>query len=155
MRILVFASLIVLTVGCATIKNTPSQVGATTLTNYIVNPTASFPDSVNYTVFTNEETFLRSFTATKGGDGSTVPDFKGQQVVAVVLKPTTDIVELRIQKAEIGDKDLNIYYEKITAPGSTFSHTPSVAATVPKSTSVTRANFYRAGIKEKTVDVAY
>ncbi len=135
-------------------KNTPhSEIGFVVLHNYAVNPSVPLPDSINHRYIVTAEEFNKTFHMTKASPGTAiVPDFSAQAVVAIILQPTERVVSIDIHKAEITEKDVNIYYTITdTASWTTFSHTIKTVATVPKSNSIKQVNFYRNDAKEKTV----
>jgi len=149
--------LFILAYACSSSKKTASQIGIVTLKNYKINDNLNFSDEVNFKIFTNRENFLSTFHMTKSTPATVViPDFNGQSVVAVILKPTTKVQSVTIDKAEILNANLNIYYSIVdTTAWSTFQHTEAVAATVPKSLDVKQVNFYNLNLKEKTLPVLY
>jgi hypothetical protein len=145
-------------VACASgRKIQPARIGVVPLHNYVLNPKASFSDSVNYYFITTAVEFHKWFEMTKATRQTAfVPDFTSQSVVAIVLKPTERVVTLNITKAEIAGKDLNIYYSVTdTTTFTTYAQAPKVIATVPKSVSVKQVNFFKEDTKEKTLPANY
>ena len=149
--------LFILAYACSSSKKAPSPIGLVTLRNYAINDNLNFSDEVNFKIFTNSADFLTTFHMTKSTPATVViPDFNGQSVVAVILKPTTKVQSVSIDNAEISNADLNIYYSIVdTTSWSTFKHIEAVAATVPKSLDVKQVNFYNRNIKEKTLPVVH
>lgn len=136
---------------------TASRIGVVTLNNFILNPGVTFPDSVKYMYLVSEKDFYTTFSMTKTiANTAPAPNFNSQCVVAVVLQPSKRVITMAIDKAEITGKDLNIYYSVTdTTSWTTYSQTPQVAATVPRSMSITNVNFYRQNVKERTLPVVY
>lgn len=135
-------------------KNLPSSpVNLVILTNYAVNPSVSLPDTFNHTFIVAAEKFHKTFHMTKASPGTAVvPDFNRQSVVAIILQPTERVISIDINKAEIMDKDLNIYYSITdTTSWITYTHTIKAIAAVPKNDSIKQVNFYKNDIKEKTI----
>lgn len=142
--------------SCKTFKPLPGAVGIRVLNNYIINPATPLHDSLNYMFFTIAVDFNNSFSLTKSSPGSvTIPDFAGQAVMAIARKTSTDIVELKLTKAEIAGEDMNIYYEVIRQEGTTFSHTAYVCATVPKAIDVKRVHFFDASGEQKMLHISF
>lgn len=130
-----------------------SQISFVVLHNYAVNPSEPLTDSINCKYIVTAEEFNKTFRMTKASPGTAiVPDFSAQSVVAIILQPTERVISIDIRKAEISEKEVNIYYTITdTVSWTTFSHTIKTVATVPKSNSIKQVNFYRNDIKEKTV----
>lgn len=144
--------------ACATTnKAAPSAIGFVTLHNYLLNPDITFKNDINYTFIGNENEFHKMFYMTKvSAQTAIVPDFSSQSVIAIILKPTEKVVSVTINKAEIAGNELRVYYTITdTTSWKTYSQTPMVVATVPKSASVKQVSFYRGNIKEKTISANY
>ena len=138
-------------------KINPGTVGLVPLNNYFVKNTVPLPEPVNYMFFTRQVDFDNHFGAAKTANNTIVtPDFSGQMVVAVALSPTANKTTLQFDKAEIGGPELNVYYSQTEQGGEqTFRQAPCAVATVPKSLSVKRLNFYNQGNKVKSFDVKF
>jgi hypothetical protein len=149
--------LIVTLSACSASKQTPSAIGLVTLRNYAINEKVDLQEDVTFEIFTNSTDFQHFFHMTKSTPATVVvPDFNKQQVVAVILKPSTKVRSLSIDKANISGTDLNIYYSLTdTTKWATYEQVEAVAATVPKALNVKNANFYKDSIKEKTLPVVY
>lgn len=144
--------------ACATAnKAVPSAIGFVTLRNYLLNPDSSFQDDIHYTFIGNAEAFYKMFYMTKvSATTAVIPDFESQSVIAIILKPTEKVVSVAINKAEIAGNELHIYYTITdTTSWKTYSQTPMVVATVPKTTNVKQVSFYRDNNKEKTIAANY
>ncbi|GEO08629.1 hypothetical protein [Segetibacter aerophilus] len=153
-RLIVVACYISTIIACSGPRQaTSSTIGFVTLYNYLLNPQQTFKDDVSYAFIRNQNEFEKMFYMTKASPGTAVvPDFSSQSVVAIIFKPTQKVVSPYIQKAAIAGNELRIYYSIAdTSAGRTYEQTPFVVATVPKSSSITVASFYKDGIKEKTI----
>ncbi len=142
--------------ACTSVKKAaPSAVGVVALRNYELNSKNTFTDTVSYQFITDANEFHNLFHLTKVSlVTAIVPDFKRQSVVAVILKPTTKVISVDINKAEIAGHNLNVYFTVTdTTSWKNYEHVPKAAATVPKSPDVKRVNFYRNNVKEKTLMV--
>jgi hypothetical protein len=137
--------------ACGTTKKTEaSQVGLVQLHDYYVKSTTKVPEESQYMVFTSRDRFDDVFQANKRAKR---PDFGGQQVVAVTGKPTKKIVIYKFSRAEIAGSEMNVYYSVEEKGEHGYSAIPAGIATVPKSESVKRVNFFEDNNKMKTVSV--
>jgi hypothetical protein len=153
---LLLITLSIILFSCSITKSTPTKIGVVTIPNYIIDPSTPLPDSVNYMFFTDKENFNRYFTLTKSAPGNMkIPDFTSQSVIAIALQPGTGIEELQISKAEIEGKDVNIYYKIMKSEGSTFPHTTTAVAAIPKANDLRQAHFYDSVGRRKTLPVTF
>jgi hypothetical protein len=153
-RLIVVACYISTILACIGPKQaTPSAIGFVALHNFLLNPQQTYKDDVNYAFIHSSSEFEKMFYMTKASPGTAiVPDFSSQSVIAIIFNPTEEVVSPYIQKAAIVGNELRIYYSiKETTAARTYEQTPFVVATVPKSSSVTVASFFKDGIKEKTI----
>jgi hypothetical protein len=121
--------------SCTTAQKLPAAIGVVALTNFVAN----------------ENLPLKSASS-----AVRIPDFNGQSVVAIVTKPTTKVLSLAIDKAEITGTDLHVYYSITdTTAWSTYEQVNFAAATIPKSLAVKNIHFYLKDVKEKTLSIAY
>ncbi len=145
--------------ACNSTKNIASksitsyQIDFVVLKNYAVNSSVPLPDSINHKFIITAEEFHKTFHMTKASPGTAVvPDFDSESVAAIILQPTERVVSIDIHKAEISDKDLNIYYTITdTTSWTSYPHTIKAVASVPKSSDVKQVNFYNNNVKEKTL----
>jgi hypothetical protein len=155
-----FAIAILMTsiIACtSTKKTTPSAIGVVPLHNYVLNENTSFSDDTNFLFFGSANIFHNTFSMTKTSiRNAIVPDFAAQSVVAIIMKPTEKVVSVEINKATTSGKDLNIYYTTAdTTSWQTYKQTPMTVATVPKSGSVRKVNFFKDNIRQKTIVATY
>lgn len=158
-KLCAFLLFIIISMACNSTKNKASKnitsipVEFVVLKNYAVNTTVPLPDTINHKFIVTAEDFHKTFHMTKASPGTAiVPDFNTQAVVAIILQPTERVVSIDLYKAEILDKDLNIYYTITdTTSWTTFSHTIKAMAAVPKNSSIKQVNFYNNNVKEKTL----
>lgn len=149
-----FAALIVVHFTACKPPQTTSAVGLQTLNNYILRTDVVVTQDVWYMYFSDATPFNNTFQLSRSSPGNVVvPDFDGQRVVAIAQKSSTNIIDIKFRKAEAGGKDLNVYYEVITSPGTNYPHSPFTVAIIPKNSSVKRINFYKGDTKEKTINI--
>ena len=135
---------------CGVAKPGPSAIGVRQLNNYIINPTTTFPDSINYLFFTKENNFSTVFNLTKSTPGTLViPDFKTQSVVAIALQATKEILEVSITRAEVAGNELNIYYEVIKIPDLLLRIHLSLLPLYRKQTDAKRVKFFNSRRSQK------
>lgn len=146
------------TLSCNSAKNiTASSIGLVPLDNYFVKNNVTLTDDTTYQAITNNATFENNFGVAKTMDNKIItPDFNGQTVVAVILKPTNKNVSVKLLKATLDGKDLNVYYS-ITNNGAdlTYTQTPAAVATVPKALDAKNVNFFSQDVKVKTIPLVY
>ena len=143
-RIIVLFFSIIFLLNCSSPKNAKSaRIGIRTLPNYFANNTVSLQDEYNFKVINSNTDFDKTFGIPKTAENNHLkPDFSSQIVVAVIMKPTNKKTNLRFDKAEIVDSDLNVYYlVHETGNQLNYSTSPTAVATVPKSQSVKKVNF--------------
>lgn len=154
MKQLFFAALFVAYFSSCKPPQTTSVIGLQTLNNYILRTDVVVTEDTRYMYFSDASSFTNTFQLSRSSPGNVVvPDFDGQRVVAIAQKPSTSIIDIKFIKAEAGGKDLNVYYEVNTLPGTNYAHSPFIVALIPKSESVKRVNFYKEETKEKTINV--
>jgi hypothetical protein len=143
--------------SCTTAQKLPAAIGVVALTNFVANENLPLPSEKNFFIFTDNKAFLNAFHMTKSASSAVrIPDFNGQSVVAIVTKPTTKVLSLAIDKAEITGTDLHVYYSITdTTAWSTYEQVNFAAATIPKSLAVKTIHFYLKDVKEKTLSIAY
>lgn len=162
-KLCAFVLFIIISMACNSTKNIASkniasyQVDFVVLKNYAVNSTVPLPDTINHKFIVTAEEFHKTFHMTKASPGTAiVPDFNSQAVVAIILPPTERVVSIDLHKAEIIDKDLNIYYTITdTTSWTTYPHTIKAVGAVQKNNNLKRVNFYNNNIKEKTLFIDY
>lgn len=160
-KLCAFVLFIIISMSCSSTKNIafktiPSrQIDFVILKSYAVNSTVSLPDTINHKFIVTADEFNKTFHMTKASPGTAiVPDFTSQSVVAIILHPTERVVSIDLQKAEIDDKDLNIYYTITdTTSWITYPHTIKAVAAVRKNNDIKQVNFYNNNAKEKTLSV--
>lgn len=137
--------------SCCTVNQTTtpgnspaSAIGFKTLNNYKLNENIQVTEPVSYKYFINEQEFFNMFHMTKASmNTAIVPDFTNQSVVAIILKPTTKVIELEITAAKLRGEDLKINYSITdTTSWSTFEHVVTAVATIPKSQSIKKVSFF-------------
>lgn len=144
---------VTLILSCKTVKPVTS-IGFTPLINFIVRQDVHLTEEVSYWYYNNETDFRNTFTLTKSSPGlSTVPDFEKERVLAVALKPTKDIFDIKFTKIDVIGNELNVYYTKSASMGTSFLHTPFTIATIPKSGTIDHVNFFNGGTKEKVIEI--
>ena len=154
MKQLFFAALIVVHFTTCKPPQTTSAIVLQPLNNYILRTDVVVTEDTRYMYFSDASSFTNTFQLSRSSPGNVVvPDFDGQRVVAIAQKPSTSIIDIKFIKAEAGGKDLNVYYEVNTLPGTNYAHSPFIVALIPKSESVKRVNFYKGETKEKTINV--
>ena len=144
--------------SCNNTKNiTASSIGLVPLDNYFVKNNVTLTDDTTYEAITSNVTFENNFGVAKTMDNKIItPDFNGQTVVAVILKPTNKNVSVKLLKATLAGKDLNIYYS-ISNNGAdlTYTQTPTAIATVPRALDAKNVNFFSQDVKVKTIPLVY
>ena len=144
--------------SCNNTKNiTASSIGLVPLDNYFVKNNVTLTDDTTYEAITSNVTFENNFGVAKTMDNKIItPDFNGQTVVAVILKPTNKNVSVKLLKATLAGKDLNIYYS-ISNNGAdlTYTQTPTAVATVPRTIGAKNVNFFSQDVKVKTIPLVY
>lgn len=137
------------------VASTPIEV--VPIHNYILNPSISLRDTINYFFISDSTEFHKMFYMTKTSRKTAIiPNFSSQSVVAILLKPTEKVVSINIHKAEIADSQLNIYYTITdTTSWTNYLQTPMAVATVAKSISVKQVNFYSNQHRVKTIKPVY
>lgn len=137
--------------SCKTSKNI-SVIDHKKLISFIVRKDADLNKDNQYLFFSKENDFRKLFTLTKSLPGLVDdPDFTAQNIISVILQPTTDLIELKFHKIEIEKDNLNVYYITLPVAGKTFLNRPFIAATIPKFDKLKYVNFYKERIKEKTI----
>ncbi len=144
---------ILVTLSCnSTRQTTYSRIGLVPLNNYALNSDVTLTDPINYKFIINPDEFQKTFHAINSTTGNTISqNFTGQSVAAVIMKSSVKPVSIQLTKAEIIGKDLNVYYtieDKQTLRQDEQAYV--ALATVPKASNVTRVNFDRNSIKQKT-----
>lgn len=158
MKNLVKAFVIITMYSCTNAKNIQvSQVGLVTLDNYFTKNTVTLAADTNYYAFTNQQAFDNIFGVAKTANNTIItPDFHGQTAVAVILKPTNKNVSVKLLKAEMGGKNLNIYYSILNNGNDlSYTQTPTAIATVPRGLDVKYVNFFTGDTKVKTIPLVY
>lgn len=144
---------ILLFFACKTAKTT-NTILFENLISFIIRPDVQLTEEVNYFYFSNENDFRKTFTLTKGTAGNIIiPDFETQRVIAVALKPTKDIFEVKLQKTEITGTDLDVFYTRSPSAGTSFLHTPFTVASIVFPKSILHINFYNGKTKEKVLEI--
>jgi hypothetical protein len=153
MKQLMLCILVALLVCCKTAKPATS-IDFTPIINFIVRQDVHLTEEVSYFFYNNEIDFRNTFTLTKSSPGlSSVPDFALQHVIAIALKQTKEIVDIKFTKVDVTSNDLNVYYTKGASMGTSFLHTPFTIATIPKSEKIKHVNFFNDGTKEKVIEI--
>ncbi len=156
LQILAFAVLALL--SCSTTQTpTPSAVGLVNRPHYTVKESASLPPGDHFMVIANNDTFSNLFSAsTTEGERENPPGFSGQTVLAIILKPTEKKTTIQLTRAEIAGNHLNAYYT-VQEEGTALPtlQRPTAVATVPRSLSVKKVNFYAHGSLVKSVPVVF
>lgn len=165
----VFVSFIIISMACKSTKNiAPSSEESKTSTketmissplnfvvlhNYAVNSSLPLPDSINHKFIVSADEFNKTFHMTKASVGAAVvPDFNRQSVAAIILQNTEKVISADINKAEMRDHDLCIYYTiSDTASWITYPHTIKAIAAIPKNRDIKQVIFYKNEVKEKTI----
>lgn len=142
--------LISLIAACSITQPIPSSVAIVPLDNYFIKNTSQLIEDVNYRAFTSPTTFYNTFGVAKTMENEVrQPNFDGQIVVAVAMKPTNRNVVIRFTKAEINGRHLNVFYTVTESSAIlTYTQTPMAVATVPKGLDVKDVQFY---VKENKV----
>ncbi len=137
-------------------KTTASSIELRTLTNYQINDNIHLNDPVTYKYITKDEDFHKLFHMTKASmNTAIVPDFATQSVVAIMLKPSTKVIELEIIKTIVGGDELQINYTLTdTTSWATYEQSVTAVATIAKNTSIKTVSFYIKGVKEYSTKVA-
>ena len=158
MKNLAFLIVIIVMLSCNNTKNiAASSIGLVPLDNYFVKNNVTLTDDTTYEAITSNVTFENNFGVAKTMDNKIItPDFNGQTVVAVILKPTNKNVSVKLLKATLAGKDLNIYYS-ISNNGAdlTYTQTPTAIATVPRALDAKNVNFFSQDVKVKTIPLVY
>jgi hypothetical protein len=144
--------LISLISACRITQPIPSSVAIVPLNNYFIKNTPALLEDVNYMAFTSPTAFYNMFGIAKTMENEVrQPNFDGQIVVAIAMKPTNRNVTIRFSKAEINGRHLNAFYT-VTESNTPLSYTqtPLAVATVPKGLDVKEIQFY---LKENKVAI--
>jgi hypothetical protein len=158
MKNIVATIIIALTLlSCSTTRlNVPSAIGVVNLSHYALKDTNNLSPDDLFMAITNENDFNNRFIATATGQDLKTPNFNGQIVLAVSLKPTNKQITVQFDRAEIAGKNLNTYYTvREDDATTTDAQRPTAVATVPKSLSVRQVNFYNNGSLVKSVPVTF
>lgn len=138
--------------GCTSVKETtPSRIGLVSLHHYNLKTGSNVTDTV-YRVIQNEDAFNSVL------EGATPevkrPDFNGQMVVAILLKPSTEQTPLLFEKAETVRSTMNVYAQTCS-PGMQEGCTSAnaIVATTPKVGSVKRVEFFINGASKRIVNL--
>ena len=124
------------------------------LNNYIIRPDVHLTDEVNYFYFSDETEFRKIFTLTKGTPGNIlIPDFEIQRVIAITLKPTKEIFDLKLLSIVNTGDDLDVYFSRSPTSGNSFVHTPFSVASIQIPKSILHVNFYNGKTKEKVIEI--
>ncbi|TXJ29825.1 MAG: hypothetical protein E6Q24_01035 [Chitinophagaceae bacterium] len=154
--LLILCGIVLLSACTANRVTNASRIGLVPLSNYFVKNTVALPDEYNYKVSVNQPDFDQTFgVAATMNSSITKPDFSGQMVVAVMGKASSQQQEISFDRATIGGKDLNVYYNVKKGSEQSYTSTALALATVPKSGSVKRANFYRDSVLVKTIPIGF
>jgi hypothetical protein len=150
-KLFTIVTILILAISCSTNQhmNTASSIGLANLENYAAKTTANLPYDFNYMVITNQSDFDATFgIATSGNINITYPSFNGQTVVACIAQPSTNLVTIHFEKAEVIGKEMNVYCTTSKSSEQLNNATVPVAiATVPKVLNVTKVVFYTNGEK--------
>ena len=142
--------------ACDSVKNTTaSTIEFKTLTNYQKNDNIHLSEPITYKYITKDEIFHNHFHMTKASiNTAIVPDFTTQSVIAIMLQPSTKVIELEITKAIVEGEELQINYTLTdTTSWATYEQSVSAVATIPKNTSIKTISFYNKGVKEYSTKV--
>lgn len=142
--------------ACDSIKNTTaSSIEFKPLTNYQLNDNIHINEPTTYKYITKDEDFHSLFHMTKASmNTAIVPDFTTQSVVAIMLQPSTKVIELEITKAIVEGEELQINYTLTdTTSWATYEQSVTAVATIPKNTSIKTVSFYTKGVKEYSTKV--
>lgn len=155
MRGIVTICILVLLAGCGNSKYvTPSEVGLVPLQGYFVKNNVLLQEEFNYLVITNKGDFDNIFGIAATGNSKIIkPDFSGQVVLAIAGKSSETKKTIWIERAVIGDKEMNVYFSTASGGVQTFSSTSLSLAAVPRSRSVRKVNFYKGEALVKKVQV--
>ena len=146
--------LILSSFSCCTVnQSTSSSIGIRTLSNYKLNDNIEVNEPVSYKYFTKEQDFFNMFHMTKTSVNSAiVPDFATQSVVAIMLKPSSKVIELEIKEAKLTGENLKINYTITdTTSWNTYEQIVTVVATIPKSQSIKTISFFTKGEKAYSI----
>ena len=148
--------LCILLAACtSTQKTSSSAVDVVMLNNYRLNDTVKLNEEITYKFLTKDEDFHQLFYMTKTiARTAIVPDSNTQSVVAIMVRPSTKVRTLQINKALISGDDFQVHYSLTdTSSASTFEQPTIVVATVPKATGIAKATFHSNGVKEYTINI--
>ncbi len=152
MKLLISISVLFL-FACKTAK-TSNIIVYENLISFILRPDVRLTNEISYFYFNNEDDFRKIFTLTKGSPGNIViPNFNTQRVIAIALKPTKEIVEIKLLKTEISENNLNVFYTRSPTTGTSFLHTPFILASITIPKSIMHVNFYYGKTIENVIEI--
>ncbi|MBN9298724.1 MAG: hypothetical protein J0I41_17080 [Filimonas sp.] len=131
-------------ISCRITQPIPSSVGVVPLDNYFIKNTSQLIEDVNYIAIRSPDVFYNTFGVAKTMTNEVrTPNFSGQFVVAVAMKPTNKDVTIRFSKAELSGRQMNVYYTVTENPSLlSYKQTPLAVATIPKGESTKEIVFY-------------
>ncbi len=110
-----------------------TAVEQTPVTNYILQTDAPTGDTAYYLYLTGESEFLRYFAMTKSLPGKAfVPDFTRENIVAIILPPTTSATDVQIDTITLKGESMLVHYTLTNSTTAAYVHRPFVVAAVPR-----------------------
>jgi len=130
----------------------PATLAFSSLSGFFLNNKLIFKDSVNYFLLTSQEDLNSKFdTDKKSASEVSSPDFIINHIVAVALKPTQQLTTITMDKVEIVDKEINVYFNIQYGVKQDFVAKPSQIFAIEKRDGMIDIQFWVNGKKDQAL----
>ncbi len=143
-------------VETATVAEQPvTTITVTPLKGYFLKNTYKFTADTDCILFPNQAGFDNALGVGKTMDNQiSKPDFAGQTVGAIAMKPVQNQTEITISKAEVAGNAINLYYDVKKGDAITYTITPVLVFQFPHTTGVDTVHFITNGQTVSTLSIA-
>lgn len=136
-------------------KPAPAMLAFSEMNGFFLDNKVVFTDTVNFFLLSGQEELDKKFSTDKTKASEVIqPDFLINYVVAVACMPTQDLTTIVMEKVEVGDQSINVYFTIQRGEKQKFVSKPSKIFSIERRDGFSALQFYVNGKMDKSISLA-